>query len=237
MKLKLGILAGLSLLLLGGTAYADTLDPLHGEVCATSTTCSGAEVGSHTDMPVNSTFGFAISPGSQTGTLLLVVLTPNNDGNVTDTISGNGLAENGVGLGTSRGVWSSGTLAQFLTISADPSNPIGAYLPDAQTLDTSSSFTGFNVYLVGDSADMTLPSEQGTLPDEFKLTSALPEGSFVTGFFDVAGTEVATANSGALFVDAAAVSQTPLPATAPLFIGGIGLLGWLTRKGKPQCRA
>ena len=164
------LLAASALAMLSAGARADTIDPLHGMICATSSTCSNAG-DNGTDTPINQSsgtvqkFGFSVSP-SASGTLELIILTPNNDGAVTDSITGNGFSTP-TSFGASLGVWSSGTLATFLGINSSPDNPIGAYLPTTKTLDAGA--TGFNVYAVIDTTNFNLPnpSDSETIPDEF----------------------------------------------------------------------
>lgn len=242
MKCKIGMLAGIALLVTAGAASADTIDPLHGEVCATASTCTNAG-DNGTNTPINQssgtvpTFGFAVSP-TGTGTLELLILTPNNDGIVSDSITGNGFTS-ATSIGTSLGVWNSGTLAGFLGISASPDNPIGAYLPSAQLLDPGA--TGFNVYRILDTASFTLPDPGSGqhLPDEFDLTGALPVGSYITAFFNEGSNGmIADANSGALFVNTQGIAAVPGPivgAGLPGVIAGcIALFGLQRRRRAHQ---
>ena len=236
MKRLVGMLAGVSLLAMGvGLARADIIDPLHGAICPTAGTCSDTETGGHVLMPTNTGFGFDVSPNGGSGTLSIIILTPNNDGSFsTDSVTGNGFTS-ATSFGTSAGVWSTGSLAAFLGLSASPDNPIGAYLPLAQTLDAGA--TGFNVYVLHDTMSFTLPgplSGPGSLPDEFALAGALPMGSFIDGFFQESDKDVATANSGALFVNTTAVAATPLPGALPMFVGGLGLLGLIKSRKRKQ---
>jgi hypothetical protein len=78
-KVLLPVLGFLALVLaFGGTVWADTVDdPLHGFCNGTGTgICSDNQT--NTPLGNSTTFGFSISPGPQTGDLLLDILVPNN---------------------------------------------------------------------------------------------------------------------------------------------------------------
>src|SRR5215471_15415228 len=110
----------------GGTVWADAL---HGQ-CNGSGTGTCSDNGTNTPLGNSTTFGFTISPGPQTGDLLLTLLVPNNEAiplSFNINFSNNTLA--GTATLFSATAWTNGSLASYFGISASPSNPIGAYLP------------------------------------------------------------------------------------------------------------
>src|SRR5262249_36521630 len=122
--------------------------------------------------------------------------------------------------------WTSGQLDAYLGISANPTNPIGAYLPSTQALDPGA--TGFFVYQ-GDVGTQTLSGPGGPPNQLFNITS-VPLASYIVGFIDLgsdAGIE-ATANSGAIFVTVPCVPGTPGCNSGPPLLpepGTLALLG------------
>ena len=153
-KLGLVALATAGAITLGapGAFATVTTDPLHG-YCAGAGQCidNGTNSPTTNNPPVN--FGFTISPGPQTGTLLLDVLEPNNEAHPASfAITG---SNSGTASLFSATPWTSGQLDAYLGISASPTNPIGAYLPSTQALDPGA--TGFFVYQVS-FANVTLQS-------------------------------------------------------------------------------
>src|SRR5215468_8865593 len=78
MKLKL-YFAAITLVLASASARADLIDPLHGFCNGTLPPGACADNGTNTPLGSNSSqFGFTISPGPQTGDLILKILVPNN---------------------------------------------------------------------------------------------------------------------------------------------------------------
>jgi hypothetical protein len=108
--------------------------------------------------------------------------------------------------------------------------------------------TGFFVYQVGGFPNVTLqnPSNANISPIENFASgdSALPNGSYIVGFLDEAKTNgksntsdwIATANSGAIFVDATPpnpTATTPEPASLVLLgSAALGLSFFLRRKAR-----
>jgi hypothetical protein len=218
--------------MIGGiSCWADEMDPLHGY-------CSGAGqcIDNGTNTPTTNNpptdFGFTISPGPNSGDLLIDILVPNDEQNqpsysITGTFSGSATL-----FGTTD--WITGDLAAFLGILAAPADPIGAFLPSTQALD--STATGFSVYQL-DAGTQTLqgPSNPGVWP-LLNLGSPLPTGSYIVGFLN-AGTDgwIATANSGAIFEDGntpgGEAGTVPEPSSLVLFgSAALGVTFWLRRR-------
>jgi hypothetical protein len=124
--------------------------------------------------------------------------------------------------------WTSGQLDSYLGISASPANPIGAYLPSAQTFQPSA--TGFFVY-AADLGTQTLPKNSNYSNfDLLTLNKGLLQGSYVVAFLD---SSHATANSGAIF-ETGRMPSTPEPSTwAMMLLGfaGLGFAGYRKARG------
>jgi len=213
----------------GAGVWADTtvLDPLHGA-------CNGVGVGTCSDNGVNTplgnstTFGFTISPNSLTGDLTIDILVTNDTSPLPTSFAINFSNNTLAGTATlfSSTAWTSGDLDTYLGISASPSNPIGAFVPDP----ADPSATGFFVYQA-DVGTQTLqgPSGSSIAAGVFNVPTGLTAGDYIVGFCGggpttggactTDGTFVATANSGALLVG----GPTPTPEPGSLMLLGAGL--------------
>src|SRR5579863_5914791 len=102
---------------------------LHGFCNGTGTnTC--ADNGANTPLGDSTEFGFSHSGSSSvTGTFSLDILLPNDDSQPADfSIMGINGNMGGTATEVNTSAWTTGTLANYLGISASPTNPIGAYL-------------------------------------------------------------------------------------------------------------
>jgi hypothetical protein len=227
-KVLLPVLGCLALVLAsGGATWADTVDdPLHGFCNGTGTgTCS--DNGTNTPLGNSTTFGFSISPGPQTGDLLLDILVPSNytlpaSFAITGTQCGaaNNLSCSGTATLVSNTSWNSGSLASYLGITASPSNPIGAYLPTAITQDPSA--TGLFVFQVDTGVSKIWDNSNEANGPTFTMVNGLGAGGYIIGFCSTGCSSpyVATANSGALIV-------TPEPSSLMMLGAGLLALGAL----------
>jgi len=199
-------------------------DALHG-YCA-GLQCLDSSTNSPTINNPPRDFGFTINGGG-TGNLLLDILIPNNEDPSPSSFSFD-LTGTLPGTATlfSTTPWTSGFLATYLGINAQPKNPIGAYLG----LDPGA--TGFFVYQA-DFPKATLQSvpdpNSSPLENFAPGDHALPMGSYITGFFNEGTSNrlgwVGTANSGAIFVDAPATPSASAPSATTPEPSSIVLLG------------
>lgn len=202
--MRLGILfaiaAGASVAAFGQTT---DLDPLHG-YCSVGCADNGNESPTTQD-PITG-FGFTISPGPNSGDLLIDILVPNNE-EVYTSYAITGSDSSGSVSATATKVsatdWTSGGLDSYLGLSASPANPFGAF-SDGLAYSNAYTFpynTGFSVYQV-DLGTVTLEGASDPSVSPLLDTTALPTGTYIVGFLNIGTTAspqwIATANSGAI---------------------------------------
>jgi hypothetical protein len=212
-------------------ALADTIeDPLHG-VCNGAGAC--ADNGTNTPLGNSTTFGFSISPGPQTGDLVLDILVPNNYALPANfAISGTqGGAANNLAISATANLfsttaWTGGTLADYLGIGASPNNPLDAYLPTTVLKDPGA--TGFFVFQADTGTSKIWDNANAGNGPVFSIITGLSgdSGAYIVGFCGTgctgnANPYVATANSGALLVG----GTTNVPEPSSFLMLGAGLLG------------
>ena len=214
-----GALASAGFLAIPGSAQAT----LHG-FCSTAAPCM--DTGTNTPTSVNPPdFGFSAGGHSATGDLMIDILVPDTISSPSTTYTISGPL---VGASTFTATLFSTT--PWTRASSIPpgdrrstlisayrearNNPIGAYLPSAQTFQPTA--TGFFVY-TADLGTQTLPSNSGASnSDLLTLNKGILQGSYVVAFLD--GTN-ATANSGAIF-EKGAMTPVPEPSTWAMMILG-----------------
>ena len=225
---RFGVVAVLSL---GGVGLAHA-DALHGFCTSPTPTCSDS--GAITPVASSDpTFGFWDASGPITGTDLLVFLSPTNTGSNSLSFSVN-VTDGGTADSTSSvvaaslqsGTWTSGKLDSFLGLSAQPTNPIGNYVPDPAGVN--SGVAGYYVYAANlGLTEVQNQAGEGSGPT-FTLSglplTGLVGGSFILDFVTPVGAgTIGTANSGAL--ETTGSPNTPVPESGTLLLFGSGLLG------------
>jgi hypothetical protein len=213
-------------------AYAANPPTLHG-FCSSANPCTDNQ----TNTPTNENppkFGFWSSPGPSSGTLLVDILVPDNTSLAPNyTISG---YLSGTANLVSGPAWTSGDLAHYLGLpdsgsnKTTPSNPLDAFLPATQDLD--SGATGFYVFqaiITG----VTLP-KAGSDAYLSELNLDLAPGSYIVGFLKQCTRGVckygATASSAAILETGA----VPEPATWALMLVGFAGVGAAMRRTRKR---
>ena len=258
-KPMLALLAGAAVILSCGWAQADDVqpaslpvspliddplltnpllveDPLHG-FCWGTSTCS--DNGTVTPVDRSPQFGFAISPGPNTGIFFVDFLVPTNKVSVPSALtyvvkgSQGGIANNQAISATttlvSSTAWTSGTLTDYLSRPTSPTNPIGGFLPSTQAYDPGA--TGYYVYEAALGLNKLANVSNGTAGPLLQLGSGgnqiLELGSLIVGFLNTGTTSspnwVSTAQSGAL-LDVAEPGSLFLLAGGLVMLGGLGCL-------------
>jgi len=220
-------LCSASLLVLATTAHADSI---HG-FCYGASTCSdsGSNTPTSTNPPM---FGFVSSPSGDTGAFYIDILVPTSGS--APTTSSIGVVNTSTSTTSSATLfsstaWSSGQLDSYLSIpgGANPTNPIGAFLPATQALNPTA--TGFYVYQ--DFLGTQTLNGGGPL---LTLQSGLPQGSYILAFLNLGTTAqpnfVGTANSGAIFESGRPPLPTPEPSSLALLGTGIAAAAGLLRR-------
>lgn len=224
--------ATLATCLFGSSAWADLLDPLHGEVCSSGAASCNTDNGSFGPIQLtggNLNFGWSYSgpAGNNVGNLEIVVLAPVNDGFVSPSFTGTNLSM--PSLANFVGTWTSGDLATFLGLQpSTPSNPFSAF-----QVGLDSNVTGFNVFTLDIPGILTLAQQGSPLSDFFSASGGniLSGVDLVAFLTNTPGGTIATAPSGQLQVQG--LAETPIPGA--VFMFGPVLLGgwyWLRRRAK-----
>jgi hypothetical protein len=232
-------------------------DPLH--MCYNSpggcTSFNGVTI-STTASTGLSGWGVSSAPASESGTLYISLLVPNNEAEVSlptlaGTLNGSALT---IGSWVNEGTFSSGDLTTLLGspfAGNSPPNPFSAYSGATTALD--SSFSDYTVYLAKVNGTFTTGSHSGQtnmLDNSFNLTggdydqgvnelTGVGPGSILTAFLEQMTTNkkgvtttsvITTAQSSALVLDAPGVpvllTSVPEPSTWAMMLIGFAGLGF-----------
>lgn len=216
--LRAALLAGVTAVALaatGGTAWAGPA--LHSFCTGTTPACSdnGTNTPTSTNPPE---FGFWASSGPTSGDLILAVLVPSTSA-TSNPIIDVSQAASGTPSSTTTSLfsstpWSTGQLDNYIGISGSPTNSIGAYAPTTG---------GYDVYTANFGPQTLQSKSKDSTGPLFSLAASIPQYSYVVAFIgDSSAGYMATANSGALYIDGPP-TDTPEPGSLALL--GTGLLG------------
>jgi PEP-CTERM motif-containing protein len=207
---------------------------LHG-FCSVANACPDNGTNSPTSVnpPV---FGFATSGQSDSGTLYIAILTPD------DLAPPGSFTFTGYLTGTASLVsstpWTTGQLDNYLGLpqgpppEVSPVNPIGAFLPTTQGYDPTAD--GFYVFWAAISGTTTLPGTSGT-GDSYLSTLGqnLAAGSYILAFLQQDDDYGATANSGAI-LETDGHPPVPEPSTWAMMVLGFGAAGVAVRRSRKK---
>ncbi len=174
-------------------------------------------------------FGFWHASGTITGNYFIDVLVPNNvvgPSSYSFTYSNGGVANSNLDVVVtatlfSATAWTSGQLDTYLGIAASPTNPIGAYLPTAQTFQPSA--TGFLVYQVELGPTTLQPNADRLDGPLFSAITPFAKGSYVVGFVSAGEKKGVTQYSA--IPNSGAILETGTTVTVPGPLAGTGIPG------------
>lgn len=183
-------------------------------------------------------FGFWDASGPITGTDILAFLLPDDQDPSPASVSFSVNVTNGgpsdnanttvAAFLFSSTEWSSGQLDAYLGLSANPTNPIGSYVPPPAGGDTSAG--GYFVYTANLGNTKVNEEANKALGPTFTISglSGFPNGTFILDFVTVSagrnGT-VATANSAGLMTTVAPPPAVLVPEPTSIVLLGSVLLG------------
>lgn len=229
--LKIPLISFAGVLIGAQIAPADTL---HGFCVSPTPACSdnGTITPTDTNPP---TFGFS-SSGTEKGNFELILLVPNNE-DVSPTsfslkLNGTNVTNTPVTSSLfSSTAFTSGTLETYLGLSYTPSNPLSAFLPSTQAVD--SNATGYYVYTFLFGMETGNPKNQGTAPTFSVASGSLLLGSVFLGLErNTSGVFAATPPSGAIIENHAPppLSSVPEPATVGFVAFGLAAALWIRKR-------
>jgi hypothetical protein len=125
---------------------------------------------------------------------------------------------------------SNSTFNELATTTIDGQTSFDLHSADLQTFSISTGSTGnVNSLTVEENVPASNNGNPATATDILVL-------DLFTNQWQIHGTNNSTVDSGRLAISLPALSATPLPATLPLFAGGLGLVGYLTKRRKGNAK-